>query len=345
MNKSPIREIARGHWEKLLGHFGLAACLDYRRKEGPCPICGGRTRFRFTDRDGYGNYYCNNSDCGPNDGINLVMACRGMTFVEVAKEIEQYLGIAVGKPTAHAPVKYVAPAKEALSREQIERRCKRLQDIWQAAKPIVKNDAAGRYLLRRGLTIDRYPDVMRLHPALDYWDDQAGVAVKLGTYPCLVSLVQDAKGRSVNLHRTYLTQDGTKAPVPCAKKTLTPVMPMAGAAIRLFEATDKLAVAEGIETALAVHQLTKGMPTWATVSAPLMKSVEWPETVKTLLIFGDRDEDNPETGKAGAGQTAAQELAKRFSARGGTAKIYLPDSVDEDFADVWLRQPRLRAAA
>ena len=66
----------------------------------------------------------------------------------------------------------------------------------------------------------------------------------------------------MTLHRTYL-QDGKKALGQASKKVLS--TGVNGAAIRLFPATDELAVTEGIETALAVH-LSTGKPAWAAYS-------------------------------------------------------------------------------
>ena len=43
-----------------------------------------------------------------------------------------------------------------------------------------------------------------------------------------------------------------------------------GAAVRLYEATDRLAITEGIENALAVR-LATGWPTWAATSATLLE--------------------------------------------------------------------------
>ena len=62
--------------------------------------------------------------------------------------------------------------------------------------------------------------------------------------------------RPVTVHRTYVA-NGVKAPVPGVKKLLS--AGVRGAAIRLFEPESELALAEGIETALAVH-LRLGLP-------------------------------------------------------------------------------------
>ncbi|MFZ2587632.1 MAG: toprim domain-containing protein, partial [Alphaproteobacteria bacterium] len=77
-----------------------------------------------------------------------------------------------------------------------------------------------------------------------------------------------------------------------------------GAAVRLAEPSEMLAVAEGIETALAVQLATK-IPTWATVSAHGMKTLEIPNSVKYLYIAHDHD-------VSGTGQRSAEALAMRI---------------------------------
>jgi putative DNA primase/helicase len=54
-------ERARGRWREILPIFGIETRYLHNR-HGPCPLCGGKDRFRFDDRDGSGSYYCN--QCG-----------------------------------------------------------------------------------------------------------------------------------------------------------------------------------------------------------------------------------------------------------------------------------------
>ena len=49
-----------------------------KNKHGPCPVCGGKDRFRFDDKGGTGSFYC--SQCGPGDGIELVKRLHGLEF-------------------------------------------------------------------------------------------------------------------------------------------------------------------------------------------------------------------------------------------------------------------------
>jgi hypothetical protein len=59
-----------------------------------------------------------------------------------------------------------------------------------------------------------------------------------------------ADGHAITLHRTYL-HGGRKAKVRNAKKLLS--AGINSAAVRLFQATEELAIAEGVETALSVY--------------------------------------------------------------------------------------------
>jgi putative DNA primase/helicase len=97
-----------------------------------------------------------------------------------------------------------------------------------------------------------------------------------------------------------------------------------GGAIRLFplEAGKPLALAEGIETALAVREAT-GWPVWATIAAPFMKEVIVPE-VEEVLIAADHDK---------AGLEAAHALARRLLREGRRVRVAVPPEEGEDWLD------------
>ena len=92
---------------------------------------------------------------------------------------------------------------------------KRNASLWAQCVPVTHGDPLHRYLCRR-LAIDAFeaPSCLRLHPALDYWHD----GDKLGAFPTMVALLTAPDGRTVALHRTFLTDDGRKADVPTVKK-------------------------------------------------------------------------------------------------------------------------------
>jgi putative DNA primase/helicase len=115
--------------------------------------------------------------------------------------------------------------------------------------------------------------------------------------------------------------------VPQRKKFMPRVRTINGAAVQLFEPLDVLAVTEGIENALAVHQMF-GHPAWAALSDTGLATFE-PPPVRELLIYGDND-------KSFAGQAAAYTLAKRLrNAKTIEAiEVRLPPAAGVDWLDV-----------
>lgn len=85
---SPIDRVLRefnGAWRQTLEGYGCH--LPSGRHHGPCPMCGGKDRFRFDDKDGRGTWFC--SQCDPQSGGGLLLLSRflGKPTVEVANEL------------------------------------------------------------------------------------------------------------------------------------------------------------------------------------------------------------------------------------------------------------------
>ena len=70
-------ERARGRWRDILPQLGIDSSFlkPNPYDKGPCPLCGGKDRFRFDDKEGSGSYFCN--QCGPGVGIILIRKKRG----------------------------------------------------------------------------------------------------------------------------------------------------------------------------------------------------------------------------------------------------------------------------
>lgn len=103
-----IAELINGRWPDLLAHFCGLTSDQLSNKHQPCPLCGGKDRYRFDDQDGTGSWYCNK--CGGKDqtggggtGMDLLMRHKGWQYAEACKHIEQYLGIAKPIPAPPLP--------------------------------------------------------------------------------------------------------------------------------------------------------------------------------------------------------------------------------------------------
>ena len=300
-----IMDLARHRWRSLLPIFGVDAKF-LGDKQGPCPICEGRTRFRFDDRNGEGTSFCNH--CGARSGMQLVQAVNSWTFAEAAKHIREHLGdtqVETAKP----------------KRRDVEAARRRMNEAWLSAKPIGDASAAGRYLARR-VRPGPYPADLRACTALFCRGDGAE---RSSERPAMLALVRDAAGKPTALHRTYLTPDGLKAPIGTPKSSWGDLP--AGIAVRLTPVASMLGIAEGIETALACTART-GIPCWSALSAGRLEVWTPPPGVEQVVVFADND-------ASFVGQRAATALAERLVRAEIGATIMMPPQVGIDWAAVW----------
>ncbi len=294
-------ELAVGRWPGLLVQLGIERNL-LTGKHAPCPVCEGRDRFRFDDKDGRGTFFC--SHCGAGDGFKLLQLVKGWSFKQAASEVEGIVG------TVQAGV-----AKPAQSDAAKVEACRR---IWRESRAVVTGDPVSAYLLRR-TGIDAVPGCIRFHPALPYRHDDGSVT----RHPAMVAKVQNADGQGVAIHRTYLTSNGDKADVPTVKKIVGSLPP--SSAVRLFPASSNIGIAEGIETALSAS-VSFGVPVWSCISAGVMEKWTPPPGTERVHIFGDND-------LSGTGQAAAWILAKRLIAAGFSVEVNIPDKPGTDWND------------
>lgn len=291
---------AAGKWHGILKSFGLSEEF-LRNKHGPCPLCGGKDRWRFDDKNGTGSYYC--SHCGPGNGFDLAIKYSGKDFKTVAKEIDKIVG-------------NIEANQNTDNNDEAARR-KRIQGIVAGLVPDCHDSPVRRYLKSRELPFSK---ALQCHPRMKYWED----GQCLGMFPAMIASIRGPDNRPLSLHVTYLTLDGRKADVPAQKKILSPMSKLNGGAIRLTGIYPKIGIAEGIETALAVMRDYK-IPCWASATEGLMRDFVPPAGVESVSIFGDNDGNF-------VGQSAAYDLAKRLS-RTHRVEVFMPDCVG-DFADI-----------
>src|SRR5437016_9947154 len=127
-------ERSRHRWGEILPRLGIETRF-LQNKHGPCPVCGGKDRFRFDDKDGSGSYYCN--QCGAGVGIILLRKLHGWDFKTACHEIDRIIG------TDAAPAPPEAPQQPNE---------KRTEAIRRAIAQAVDTAVVGTYLDRRRIS-------------------------------------------------------------------------------------------------------------------------------------------------------------------------------------------------
>jgi putative DNA primase/helicase len=303
-----IKERARGQWHTILPALGVDRRF-LNRKNGPCPMCGGKDRWRFTDMEGKGTWWCNR--CKGGAGIALALKFTGLPFKEAAREIERIIGTAS-----------VAPI--SIKRPDQQKNRAALNQLWRNGTVVRPNDPVDRWLQNRGVGPQEYPTSLRFGPSVRHSGPPAT------WWPAMIAMVSDANGKPATLHKTSITADGTKAPVEKVRMFCPGKRPCGGA-VRLTPIAPILGVAEGIETALAASKLF-GTPTWAALDATGVEKFDPPAGVDRLVIFGDQDVH-------GIGQRAAYTLASRLSGR-IEIDVKIPDEPGTDWNDIVMQGAR-----
>lgn len=290
------KQEAFGKWAGILERVGVDVGTG---KHCPCPICGGKDRFRYDDKNGNGEYIC--GQCGAGDGINLIMKTMGLEYQGAMELIAGMVGTIEAIP--HQKEKKVSPEL--------------LRKMFTESKPVIKHDTVYMYLKNRGLT--SMPSKLRYSPKCHEPETKKN-------QEAMLAIFSDREGGAVTFHRTYLTSQGKKLDIKSPKKIMPPLKKMAGGAVRLYEyESGPLGICEGIETAIAVRELVK-IPVWAALSTSLLETFEPPKNIKEIHVFGDND-------KNFAGQKSAYILANRLSLKNIITEVYIPGTKGNDFLD------------
>ena len=294
-----VKQDVVGRWPGILSAFGISVGNG---KHQACPVCGGKDRFRFTDKDSNGMYICN--QCGAGDGWSLLQKVLKVDFKAACEEVNKVIGTV--EPSKMQPEKPVSPEK--------------LRKVFKESKPCKKGDLVHQYLYYRGLT--SMPKTLRYTEKC--WEPETKQEQR-----AMLAIFHSPENEALTIHRTYLSETANKLKIEHPKKIMPPLKKMNGGACRLYEYTEGvLGIAEGIETAIAVHNYLN-IPVWAATTAVLLECWEPPKQAKQIKIFGDNDLNY-------TGQKAAYILANRIALQPGReVEVFIPEKPGTDWLDEW----------
>jgi len=303
MDFGTAHQIAQGKWHDILPQLGISEKY-LTGKHGPCPICSGKDRFRFDDKNGRGSWICN--ECGAGDGFSLVAKIKGIDVIKAKMTVTPLLGSATKKD-------FKKPESHASFRTAAER-------FWKSTGVVLDDSPVALYLKKR---LGSFSGGMIRQGQTNHPLDKGQ------NYSVMAAKINGPDGKGVSVHKTYLLNSGEKAPLD-PNKVMMPGPLVQGASIWLTEPAEHLGLAEGIETALSAT-LLHNVPTWAAISATMMRTFEPPAVCKKLTIFADNDANY-------VGQAAAFELARRLViTRQMQVQVMIPDRIG-DWNDVLQRR-------
>ena len=299
-NDKNTRAGARGRWAAIFTELQVPEEL-LSGAHGPCPKCGGTDRFRYTNYQNNGDYFCNG--CGPGDGFDIIQAVKSCDFKTAAGLVDEVL-------------KTNPQQSDVFDEgEDLKKRKRLLNKVWAQARDKAIYTS---YLQSRGI---------RLHALPPGWDrdirGHAYLYMKTGNtgkrVHGMLGLIRNRHGAPISIHRTYI-QDKVK-------KVMPPMETIVGGGIRLGDVmkSKMLVVGEGIETTLSAMARYSTIPGIATISALGMEKLSVPSHIDALLIVADND-------KSFTGQRAAFSLAYRYRDL-SRVTVLMPGESGHDYND------------
>ena len=248
-----------GNWRTVLHNYGCN--LPNGKRHGPCPVCGGKDRFRFDDKNGRGTWYC--SQCEPCSGGGLMLLSRfiGKTIMETAKEL-----------TGDSQLKTIAPKRtHAVDNDAI--RAANIEQAKKSAARLLELSilAPHAYMSKRGLTGEWLTNGDAIH-GKDRIMSKGEIM--------LVPIYKDDE--LVNVQK--IKADGEKRPLPGGD--------MKGVYHSIDGTTKNIGIVEGFATGVTINRLT-GRKVYVSFNAgnleEAVKKVKKDHPDARITVFGDHD--------------------------------------------------------
>ncbi|WP_421247190.1 DUF927 domain-containing protein [Aeromonas jandaei] len=283
---SDVAMAANGNWPCVLGALGIS--VPQRGKHGPCPVCGGKDRFRLDDKEGRGTFFCNG--CGAGDGLDLVAKATGKPIKEAAAMVAPLVGLD-GAGMDPAVRERLQQQQQARDEQDLKQTAFKYKKAARRAAEIMQDCERGQssYLVRKGIGW-----------AKGAMNRTILVVCKVSFPPgsTVVPLTNEA-GDLVSVQ--LIREDSVKHNWPGGPKF---------GAFHRIEGGELIALVEGYATGLSVH-LTTGATVYCAMDCGNLMNVaeiarrQHPHAV--ILVCGDNDaktEGNPGKAKAEAAAQA-----------------------------------------
>ena len=168
MKINEITTQAVGKWDYIFQSLGIEVGNG---KHCPCPVCGGKDRFRFDNQNGRGTYICN--QCGSGDGLELIKNYYHCDAKEASSKVAECLNLSNQNNKIRENLVFRKIDSEQLHNDNIPDNpvCKKVEYLLSKATL-----GQSQYLTKKGLTFDLpLLDNERIFvPMLNFHNEYAG---------------------------------------------------------------------------------------------------------------------------------------------------------------------------
>lgn len=293
----------------LSGVVGQATPLKRAGSElkGCCPFHHEKSpSFFVNDAQGFAHCF----GCGWNgDVIRFVMDKMGCGFREAYQRLAN----------ADLPTWTPLERSKAVAQDNLERLGKEVDARkFFASGGLVEGTPAETYLRARGITIAA-PNCLRFGMIPSWRNKETGEWGR--NRPALMCGAVDGTGSIVGIQRIFFPNDDASLGKADCKLSLGTIK---GSALRLEPAGETIVMCEGPEDGLSVMQEGPGFPVWVPFGTSMMPAVQFPPTVKNIIIAGQNNTP---------GRVAANKAAVALIDRGLSVSLVWPNNQFDDWND------------
>lgn len=155
-----VKAKAQGLWmDTIFPRFNIEVRF---KKKTPCPACGGRDRFWYDDKNGNGDYFC--QQCSAGDGFSLIQKVTGLSFPESIAEVAAIVGLDATSNITDADREKWRKEREYREKEQRELEQKMRENIARKAVSTFRNVYQGDFsLYLKNKQVDKDPKIKITH--------------------------------------------------------------------------------------------------------------------------------------------------------------------------------------